>query len=390
MHQPKIYIAGWGSISALGTTSQEMLKHLENATKTIHPLSRFSTTLGFVPLVGEVALSNQDLQQELSLSSIPSRTSLLACYAALEAVKEAKLTKEDMQNAAFISSTTVGGMDVSEQLYHRSKDSTVLQNVEHLCGASTQHVVDFLNIKGFYTTINTACSSAANAMMLGARMILQGKTDIAIVGGTDALCEFTLQGFHSLQLLSSEWCKPFDATRNGLNLGEGAAYIVLISEKLNEKYGAKMQLAGWANANDAHHQTASSPDGIGATLAMNQALQMAAIPAHKIDYINAHGTATPNNDASEIAAMKNVFSEIPPFSSTKAFTGHTLAAAGAVEAVISLLALEHQIAFANLNCFTNEVNQMPLTKTKYLPIEYAMSNSFGFGGNCASLIFRKV
>ncbi len=387
--QKNVYIAGWGSISALGSSDQEIVEHLHSAQKTIQPLRHFSVGLASQPLVGEILWTNGELREIVQLPNVDSRTSLLACYAAQQAVKHANLDQKDIENAVFISSTTVGGMDVSEKKYQFEKDISCLQNASHLCGAATEEVVRFLGTKGFYTTINTACSSAANAMILGARMILQGKTDVAIVGGTDALCEFTLQGFNALQLLSEEWCKPFDASRKGLNLGEGAAYLVLISENLKNKYAHKAQLVGWANANDAYHQTASSPEGIGAQLAMKQALKMANIIPQRVHYINAHGTATPNNDAAEVAAMKAVFDKIPDFSSTKTFTGHTLAAAGAVEAVISLLSIEHQIAFANANFESNEMNENPLLITKSKKIDYVMSNSFGFGGNCTSLIFKK-
>ncbi len=389
MKRPNVYIAGWGSISSLGSADEEIAFNLKNEVQIIQPLKHFSTQLDWNPAVGEVGFSNQELQDLLHLPNINSRTSLLACFAAQKAIQNAHIDVADLEKAVFISSTTVGGMDISEKEYQSQKDISVLQNLNHLCGASTEKVVEFLGIKGFYTTINTACSSAANAMMLGARMIQAGKTNMAIVGGTDALCEFTIQGFNALQLLSKEWCKPFDAQRNGLNLGEGAAYLVLISEDLIKKYKPKAQLIGWANTNDAYHQTASSPEGIGAALAMEKALQLAEISPIAIDYINAHGTATPNNDASEVAAMKKVFNQVPDFSSTKAFTGHALAAAGAIEAVISLLAIEKQTAFANLNCLENEANIMPLTTAKLKNINYVMSNSFGFGGNCSSLIFKK-
>lgn len=388
MKQPNVYIAGWGSISALGADDNSCVENLKNHTKTIHQLRHFNVSLDWIPPVGEVSFSNGALQSQLNLPNIHSRTTLLGCFAAKQAVNNAQLTTTDLENAVLISSTTVGGMDISEKSYSISNDTSVLQNEAHLCGASTKAIAEFLHIKGFYTTINTACSSAANAIMLGARMILAGETEIAIVGGTDALCEFTLQGFNSLQLLSQGWCKPFDSTRNGLNLGEAAAYLVLVSEKMAQKYAAKAKLVGWANANDAYHQTASSPEGIGAKLAMQNALAKAQISASEIHYINAHGTATPNNDASEVSAMKQVFDKIPDFSSTKAFTGHTLAAAGAIEAVISLLAIKNQLAFANLNCIHNEFDIMPLTHTKESSIEFAMSNSFGFGGNCSSLIFQ--
>ena len=204
--------------------------------------------------------------------------------------------------------------------------------------------------------------------------------------------EHFVNGFGSLLILDKTPCRPFDASRAGLNLGEGAGYLVLQSEKTSYRK-TYCTLAGYANANDAFHQTASSSDGNGAYLAMKGALEKAGLSPDSIDYINAHGTGTPNNDASESAAIQRLFgNRIPPFSSTKAFTGHTLGAAGGVEAVFSVLALHHGILYPNLN-----FNQ-PIAETGLIPVtEYqtgvsirsVLSNSFGFGGNNTSLLFRK-
>jgi 3-oxoacyl-[acyl-carrier-protein] synthase-1 len=182
--------------------------------------------------------------------------------------------------------------------------------------------------------------------------------------------------------------------RKGLNLGEGAAYLVLESEaSMKEtKTEAIAYLAGYANTNDAHHQTASSENGDGAFLAMEAALKMAKLNPQEIDYINVHGTATPNNDLSEGRAMLRVFgNQVPTFSSTKAFTGHTLAAAASIEAVFSLLALENQHVYANLNFKTpiDDLNLVPVLENKSITINNILSNSFGFGGNCSTLIFSK-
>ena len=188
-------------------------------------------------------------------------------------------------------------------------------------------------------------------------------------------------------------CRPFDAERNGLNLGEGAGYLVLESEKSVKESGKKVlgELKGYANANDAYHQTASSPDGNGAYLAMQQALELGGLQANEIDYINVHGTATLNNDLSEGIAMKRIFGDVVPmFSSTKSFTGHTLGAAGGIEAVFSILALQHQIIFPNLRFKTaiEELNLTPVTTfLENASVKNILSNSFGFGGNNSTLIF---
>ena len=231
--------------------------------------------------------------------------------------------------------------------------------------------------------------------MLGARMIKAGKLDRVIVGGADCLSKFTINGFKTLMILSETNCRPFDANRTGLNLGEAAAFLVLESDECVKKENKKIlgYVSGYANANDAFHQTASSEDGEGATLAMQKALKIAGLSSKEIDYINAHGTATENNDASESAAIRRVFGEnLPEVSSTKAYTGHTLAAAAAIEAVYSVLSLQNKVVFPNLNFEIpiEETNIIPQTEVLQKELQHVLSNSFGFGGNCSTLIFSKA
>ena len=230
--------------------------------------------------------------------------------------------------------------------------------------------------------------------MLGARLIKAGIIDRAIVGGTDALTKFTVNGFNVLQILDDRPCQPFDENRRGLNLGEGAGYLMLEAEGIAPKHLIKAEVLGYANSNDAYHQTASSPDGTGAYLAMREAMSIANLNPKDIDYINVHGTGTNNNDLSEGIAIKRLFeNDIPPFSSTKSFTGHTLGASGGIEAVFSVLSLEHQIIFPNLRFETpiESLDKMiPVTKLKKnYPMKNILSNSFGFGGNTSALIFSK-
>jgi 3-oxoacyl-[acyl-carrier-protein] synthase-1 len=231
--------------------------------------------------------------------------------------------------------------------------------------------------------------------MLGARLIKSGKLDQVIVGGTDALAKFTINGFKTLMILSDGYNSPFDDARKGLNLGEAAAFLVLESDEIVKKENKKVlaRVSGYGNANDAFHQTASSENGDGAFLAMEKALQVANLKPEQIDYINVHGTATPNNDLSEGRAIVRIFGEekAPDFSSTKPFTGHALAAAAAIEAVYSVLAIQNNVVFPNLNFKTpmQEFNLIPQTTLKHKNIEHVLSNSFGFGGNCSTLIFSK-
>ncbi|MBY0426363.1 MAG: beta-ketoacyl-[acyl-carrier-protein] synthase family protein, partial [Cytophagales bacterium] len=227
-------------------------------------------------------------------------------------------------------------------------------------------------------------------------MIKADILDRVVAGGTDALSKFTINGFNTLKILDNQHCRPFDNTRTGLNLGEGAGFVVLESEEMVKKSGKTpiCEVKGYGNACDAYHQTASSPDGNGAYLAMKKALDQAGIASSEIDYVNAHGTGTPNNDLSEGRAMLKLFDgHIPPFSSTKSYTGHTLGAAGGIEAVLCALALQHGIIYPNLN-FSQEMEEIHIhpetTLKKGQPIRNILSNSFGFGGNNSALVFGKA
>ncbi|MAM28299.1 MAG: beta-ACP synthase [Flavobacteriaceae bacterium] len=392
----RIAITGIGIVSALGTgvaANRERLLHSESG---LSLLQKVESTYQNKIVVGEVTATNQELTQTLNLPTKHNytRTALLGCIAAKEAVKQAGIEDIKEFKTGLVSATTVGGMDQTERYFKQfaAHPDTHRYISSHHAGDSTEKIADQLQISEFTTTISTACSSAANAIMLGARLIKAGKLDRVVVGGTDALSKFTLNGFKSLLLLSDDHCRPFDANRDGLNLGEAAAYLVLESEKAAKGKQILGYVSGYGNANDAHHQTASSENGEGAFLAMQKALQVAGLKPSQIDYVNAHGTATPNNDLSESVALQRIFGEnIPDFGSTKAFTGHTLAAAGAVEAVFSIVALQEQQLFANLN-FTEpmpETGLMPVQTLQKKNIQYVLSNSFGFGGNCTSLIFSK-
>ena len=392
----KIYVTGLGVVSGIGLGVAENIASLRKHQHGMGKVTLFPTELD-VP-VSEVKYSNEELKRLLSLDiqKTFSRTALLGMLAAREAVDDARLDLNTLR-VGLISSTSVGGMDLSEHFYNAFKKDNrkgrLREVISHDCGASTEMIADYLKVNDFVTTISTACSSAANAIMLGARLIRQGYLDCAVVGGTDALCKFTLNGFHSLMILDQAKCRPFDDTRTGLNLGEGAGYIVLQREDTLQRK-AYCKVAGFANTNDAFHQTASSAEGIGPFKAMEQALKMSSLKPEEISYINVHGTGTNNNDSSEGSAIKALFNNnLPPISSTKPFTGHTLAAAGGVEAVFSVLAIDRGVIFPNLNFKIPmaELEIVPQTKFQTgVKIDTVMSNSFGFGGNCSSLIFSKI
>ena len=393
-----IAITGMGIISAIGNSVEENYFSLINNKTAITTIENISTVHADLRKVGEIKKTNQQLANELQLTADNnfSRTAMIGAIAAKQAVANAGITSINEYKTGLISATSVGGMDMTERYYDDFfENKEVVKYIGcHEGGDVAQKIASELGLNGMVTTISTACSSAANSIMLGARLIKSGKLDRVIVGGTDALAKFTINGFKTLMILSDGYNTPFDNDRKGLNLGEAAAFLVLESDTIvkNENKEVLDYVTGFGNANDAFHQTASSENGDGAFLAMNKAFKMAKIQPSEIDYINAHGTATPNNDLSEGRAIIRIFGEnVPDFSSTKPFTGHTLAAAAGIEAVYSILAIQNNIIFPNLNFKTNmeEFNLTPQLTLKEKDIHHVLSNSFGFGGNCSTLIFSK-
>lgn len=400
-----IYITGVGVCSSIGENVEAALDSLVNGRSGIGPISMLDTQYKDEIPVCEIKKDSRELAAELGLEieHHDTRTTLIAMIAAREALIDAGIyqAKDKQIRTGLISATTVGGMDETEKHYldflKLDQKGHFLEFIDkHDCGASTESMADFFDIKDHVATISTACSSSANSIMYGARLIKHGIIDRALVGGTDALSKFTLNGFNTLKILDRKHCRPFDDTREGLNLGEGAGYVVLESEELaaKRKQAPYCKVSGYANTNDAFHQTASSPEGDGAWMAMKQALNVAGLKPEDIDYINVHGTGTGNNDLSEGKAMLRLFGEnLPPFSSTKAFTGHTLGAAGGIEAVFSVMALKHQLIYPNLNFSKpiQELNISPETNlTRDKKIKHVLSNSFGFGGNNSTLIFSSI
>lgn len=395
-----VFIAGTGIISAIGDNTAENLVSLEQGKAGMGEMNYLDSLHRQRLPVAEVKHSNQKLAEMAGLPVSISRTALLSAIAANEALADAAIENFHELRTGFISANTVGGMDKTENFFpaflsDHSK-GRLRDVVNHECGAVTDLVADKLGIKNYISTISTACSSSANSIFCGARLIKQNILDVVIAGGTDALAKFTLNGFNTLMILDSQYCQPFDENRRGLNLGEGAGYIVLVSEKVAAKLKKKpaCTLSGYCNANDAYHQTASSPEGTGSFLAMRGAMKKSKINPSDISYINLHGTGTQNNDIAEGTAIKLLFDgKFPPMSSTKSFTGHTLGASGGVEAVFSVLSIQHGLIYPNLRLQT-PMKELPFvpetTFSKGNAINHVLSNSFGFGGNCSSLIFSKI
>lgn len=395
----EVYVAGIGAITAIGNNIAQCLSSFEKEHAGMADITYLETIHRHKIPVAEVKLSNEELAEMAGVSAETSRTILLSLVAAREALHDAAIADLPSLRTGFVSANTVGGMDKSEDFFIdfiKDNSKGKLRNVfDHECGCVTEATADRLGIKDFMTTISTACSSSANAIFYGARLIKNDILDVVIAGGADAITKFTLNGFNTLEILDKNYCKPFDENRQGLNLGEGAGYIVLVSAKLAKTLnkGLYCRLSGYNNSNDAYHQTASSPDGTGPYLAMKLALEKSGLQPSDIDYINLHGTGTQNNDNAEGTAVKRLFDpSYPPMSSTKSFTGHTLGASGAIEAVFSILAIRHGIIYPNLR-FETQMHGFPFAPEKNFltsqSVDHVMSNSFGFGGNCTSLIFSK-
>ncbi len=396
----RVVVTGCGIISALGQGLPVTLEALMSHRPGIGPLRYLATAHSHLPCA-EVPFSNAQMRSTLGIpeGAVTIRTALMGIIALGEALESAGWNTCRPERPVFISGTTVGGMDKSERFYNDFLTNNSRNDYirAHDCGSCTQMIADYYGGFDMLSTLSTACSSAANAILTGADMIRTGRTSVAVVGGSECLTRFHLNGFNTLMILDKEPCRPFDDTRAGLNLGEGAAYLVLESAESAQKRGVKplCLLAGCGNACDAYHQTASSPTGEGAFLSMKKALAEAGLLPSDIDYINAHGTGTPNNDESEGTAIIRVFGEnsVPPVSSTKSFTGHTTSASGSIEAVISILALLHNFTPVNLNFKEKMANLSftPVTNNKPLrPLKHVLTNSFGFGGNDTSCIFTKI
>ena len=396
-----IAITGLGIICAIGNNSQQVLDSLVNRKTGVGMMKYLQSCHTELP-VGEVKLSDDELKTLLGLpvESLYSRTTLLGAVAVKQAMADAGLSADMLagKKVVLISGTTVGGMDVTERILADMREvlqtpnanrSTPIDYVKrHDCGSTTNEIAQICGLDCEVCTISTACSSAINSIIVGCEMLRSGEADLVIAGGSEALSKFHLNGFNTLHILDTEVCRPFDATRVGLNLGEGAAFVVLQKDKAD----GKAYIGGYGNKCDAFHQTASSDDGEGAYLAMREALESSGIDKSQIDYINAHGTGTPNNDPSESVALKRIFGDdMPLVSSTKGFTGHTTSASGSIETVICVLAMQNNFVPVSYGfSLVDEACIHPFEgDDKQHRMDYVICNSFGFGGNDSSLLLMR-
>ncbi len=382
-------ITGTGIVCAVGRGTSQVWDALHSLRGGLGPLTLFPSPRYATHAVGQV-------REPLDPASTPfrgSRSDQLAWVAAQEALVQARLPSggplPQPDRFAVTVGATVGGMTGTEQFLERllKRNRRRFGPLRHHeCGHTAVRLAQHLGAQGATLTFSTACSAGAAAIAAAAALIESGEADIVLTGGTDALCRMTLNGFGSLLLLDPAGCRPFDAQRAGISLGEGAGFLVLESAASAAHRGVRplALLAGWGASCDAHHPTAPHPEGRGAAQAIRRALERAGWTPESIDFLSAHGTGTPDNDAMEAKAVHNVFGDRPPpVSSTMRFFGHTLAASGAIKAAVCVHALQSQEIPANIGLESPDpgLGFVPVRVPTPCPLRRILSSSFGFGGN---------
>ncbi|MCC6749522.1 MAG: beta-ketoacyl-[acyl-carrier-protein] synthase family protein [Deltaproteobacteria bacterium] len=393
-------VTGLGVVSALGSGASALSLALREARSGIGPLTLFDPAPYGARVAGQAPAPGTRFLGRTPRSA--SRADRFALDAAAEALAEAQLPEATLEASAVVLGTGAGGAELAEGylagLRLRGERHTPVSQLAHQPPASSTDLVgNTFGSHGPRLSLMTACSSSATAIGVALDWIRVGRAECVITGGTDALCALTFGGFTTLRALDPEACRPFHRQRRGLTLGEGAAILVLEEAEAARKRGARTrgEIAGYGVSADAHHLTAPHPDGRGAVHAMQRALADAELEAAEVDYVNAHGTGTPQNDLAEARAIRAVFGELSsrvPVSSTKAMTGHPLGAAGAIEAVVCLLALEEQLLPATLRLDDPDpacpLDLVPL-QPRSASLGVVLSNSFAFGGNNTALVLRR-
>ncbi len=389
-------VTGTGLICSVGNNSDAVWTALVQGTPGLGPLTLLrSPRHGSAP-VGEI----KDDVDRLAGHLRGSRTDKLAWFAARQALIEAGLEARIGNlgpRVGVVMASTVGGVLKTEQflvklLHHHRARYGLLRH--HECASVTDLCAREFQCFGPTTSISTACSGGAMAIAMAARMIESGDADIMVAGGSDSLCKLTVNGFGSLMLLDPDGCRPFDANRAGISLGEGAGALIIESEASAAARGAPVQarLSGWGYSCDAFHATAPEPEGRGACQAMSGALHCAGLEPQAINHINAHGTGTPGNDLAEAKAIQSLFGDtVPPLLSTKGLIGHTLGASGAIDAVLAIKSLAHGGPPPSAGFTTPDpaIGLVPVQRAGTTPQNHVLSNAFGFGGNNVSLVFSR-
>ncbi|MBT8373623.1 MAG: beta-ketoacyl-[acyl-carrier-protein] synthase family protein [Deltaproteobacteria bacterium] len=406
MKEERVVITGLGTINSIAKSVPEFYNALRKGVCGIGPITVFDTTNSRTSTGGEVRDFNyKDLFPDKFSAKRMSRSDMMAMAATIEALKDAGLfpvPDELLENTGVVIGGGAGGMLECEKAYryhHAGMNKKVLfSRFSSLCCASSaDHIASRLSLMGPKTTFMTACSSGATAIGYARDLICDKRANVIIAGGTEPLSRITYASFNSLKVVDKEYCKPFDKNRQGLSLGEGAGILVLESLSHAQGRGAKIygEVLGYGVSCDSHHMTAPDPEASGAVRCMTAALQDAKVRPSLVNYVNAHGTATPANDPMETIAIKKVFGERAyniPVSSTKSMTGHTLGASGAIEGVVSLLSIAHQFIPPTIHrtepdpeCDLDYVTE----GSRKANISIVLSNSFAFGGNNTSVVFAR-
>jgi 3-oxoacyl-[acyl-carrier-protein] synthase-1 len=393
-----LWLSHFTATSSIGHGLDQTLAALRELRTGLMPCA--FDTVDLKTFTGEVA-GVDDVELPAHLSDFDCRNNRLALMGLMqdgfdEAVRAA-IAKYGTQRLGVFLGTSTSGILQTELAYRRRDPVTGALPADFIYGSThnTFSVADFtrhyFGLTGPAVVVSSACSSSAKVFSSARRMIEAGLIDAAVIGGVDSLCLTTLYGFNSLGLLSEQACRPYDAQRNGLSIGEASAFALLERTPAHLDSDAVL-LLGAGESSDAYHMSSPHPDGLGARMAMQDALKMAGLQPAEIDYINLHGTATQNNDAAEGRAVQSLFGRNTACSSTKGATGHTLGAAGGLEAVICALALQHGLLPAGLNTqqLDTALDLDYLLENRQLPVARVLSNSFGFGGTNCSLIFGRA
>ena len=393
---PPLQISAYTATSAVGVGKEPLAEALEHSRSGLR-----ANDFGPAPLptwIGRVD-GLEELRLPDALAHWDCRNNRLAWLGLqadgfLEAVAEAR-GRHGAARIALILGTSTSSIGEAELAYTQLDASGAFPTAQRRPKVHTPHslamfVQEVLGLEGPSETISTACSSSAKVFASAERLIRLGLVDAAVVGGVDTLCGSVLFGFNSLELVSGGPCRPFDPDRDGISLGEAAGFALL--ERADAPSGSGLQLLGYGEASDAHHMSTPHPEGLGAERALDEALARAGLAPEAIDYINMHGTASQKNDEVEGALVARRFPARTHASSTKGFTGHTLGAAGIVEAVISLLAIERGLMPGTVNSAALDPGFGPQIRLApaHGEVRYALSNSFGFGGNNCALVFGKA
>lgn len=391
-----VFVTAFTAVTACGQGCKPLLDALLEQCSYLQPARLIQPE--FLTCTGEVDTPLPEVRAELHPYSTRNTRIALAALdcegAAFRDAVASAIARYGAERVSVIIGTSTSGIYETELAYQEHVASGAMPGTfdfkrQHAWVATAEFLKKELRLGGPRFAISTACSSSGKAVSAGQRLIETGVSDAVLVGGVDSICHLTLHGFRSLELTSETPCMPLDRDRSGISLGEGAGLLLLERDRSSD---SNMMLVGYGESSDAYHMTAPHPDGAGSAQAMQSALSMADLAPDAIDYVNLHATGTRLNDQSEMRAMATMFGSQTPCSGTKGITGHTLGAAGATEAVITLLALSHGFApgTCGIRHVDAEFSSHVLTETVPLPnMRYAMSNNFGFGGNNVSLIFSR-